>query len=191
MFTGIVEEIGKIRELSKHRLSLDAEVTRIDAKISQSISVNGVCLTIIELTPEGFIVDLSEETLERTNMGLLGVGSRVNLERPLRADDRLGGHFVQGHIDVTGTITEVSGHDFDRTVQIEMPDSIARYVVEKGFIAIDGVSLTVTEVWSTAFKIAVIPYTWDNTVIQYAKVGDKTNLEVDVLAKYVERLRQE
>ena len=159
MFTGIVEEIGKIRELSKHRLSLDAEVTRIDAKISQSISVNGVCLTIIELTPEGFIVDLSEETLERTNMGLLGVGSRVNLERPLRADDRLGGHFVQGHIDVTGTITEVSGHDFDRTVQIEMPDSIARYVVEKGFIAIDGVSLTVTEVWSTAFKIAVIPYT--------------------------------
>jgi len=191
VFTGIVEEIGKIRELSKHRLSLDAEVTRIDAKISQSISVNGVCLTIIELTPEGFIVDLSEETLERTNMGLLGVGSRVNLERPLRADDRLGGHFVQGHIDVTGTITEVSGHDFDRTVQIEMPDSIARYVVEKGFIAIDGVSLTVTEVWSTAFKIAVIPYTWDNTVIQYAKVGDKTNLEVDVLAKYVERLRQE
>lgn len=191
MFTGIVEEIGKVRELFQHRLSLGAEVTRIDAKISQSISVNGVCLTIVELTPEGFIVDLSEETLERTNLGSLEVGVRVNLERPLRADDRLGGHFVQGHIDATGTVTELAGHAFGRTIQIEMPDSIARYVVEKGFIAIDGVSLTVTEAWSTAFKIAVIPYTWDNTIIQYAKVGDKTNLEVDVLAKYVERLRLE
>jgi riboflavin synthase len=193
MFTGIVEETGTVRTLADHRLVVAARTVREDAHLGDSIAVNGTCLTVTALEPDAFTVELSEETLARTNLGALGVGDPVNLERALAASARLGGHIVQGHVDATGTLVSLEGSPQARTLRVAAPPALARYIVEKGFIAVDGMSLTVAAVedapdGGVVFSVAVIPYTFDHTVLHARSVGDGVNLEVDILAKYVERL---
>ncbi len=157
-------------------------------KVGDSINVNGACLTVVEFTGESIAVDVVQETLDRTALGALRPGSSVNLERALTPESRMGGHIVQGHVDGVGTITHLSGTPEQRTVTIEATEEISRYIVEKGFIAVDGISLTVTGVVDASLSVAVIPYTWEHTVLGTKSIGDQVNLEVDVVAKYVERL---
>ena len=188
MFTGIIEEIGTVSEASAHRLVVDARIVLDDLRLGDSINVSGACLTVVERSPEGFTVDLAEETLARTSLGDLTEGSAVNLERALTPTARMGGHVVQGHVDGVGIITELGGPSHDTRMTIEAPAGLARYIVEKGFIAVEGISLTVTGTTGSAFGIAVIPYTLEHTVLGTRKAGDRVNLEADILAKYVERL---
>ncbi len=188
MFTGIVEEVGTVAALSPHRLSVRARTVATDLSLGDSISVNGACLTVVERSADGFSADLAEETLARTNLGGVQAGDGVNLERALLASSRMGGHIVQGHVDGVGTITSLSGTDDDTRLVVEAPPEVARYIVEKGFIAVDGISLTVTTVDGPSFGVAVVPYTREHTVLGVRKAGDRVNLEVDILAKYVERL---
>ena len=188
MFTGIVEEVGVVREASVHRLVFGAHTVLSDLTVSQSIAVNGACLTAVEVTAEAFAVDLSEETLRRTNLGRLAPGHEVNLERALAFGARVGGHLVQGHVDGVGTLADLSGPPEERVLRVEAPPELARYVVEKGFIAVDGISLTVAGRRDTTFSVAVIPYTLEQTALRSRRPGDLLNLEVDILAKYVEQL---
>ena len=188
MFTGIVEELGTVREASPDRLVIAAAIVLGDTKDGDSLAVNGACLTVVELTDETFAVDLSAETLARTSLGSLKPGDPVDLERALTPTTRMGGHVVQGHVDGLGTVASFGGAPAERVLSIEAPAAVARYIVEKGFVAVDGVSLTVTEARDTAFSAAVIPYTLDHTVLRFRKAGDPVNIEVDILAKYVERL---
>ena len=188
MFTGIVEEVGTVVDAPAHRLIIGAELTLAGIKVGDSINVSGACLTVVGFDDETFAVDVVQETLDRTALGALHPGDRVNLERALTPDSRMGGHIVQGHVDGVGTFTGLSGTPASRTITVEAPEEICRYIVEKGFIAVDGVSLTVTGVGGARFSIAVIPYTWEHTVLGTKSVGDPVNLEVDVIAKYVERL---
>jgi riboflavin synthase len=192
VFTGIVEELGSIAEISSHRLVVRAAVTLDGVAIGDSIAVNGTCLTVVELTSDSFAMDLSQETLDRTALGSLNVGSPVDLERALTPTSRMGGHFVQGHVDGVGTVSAISGTPEARVMSIDVPAEVERYIVEKGFITVDGISLTVTEVAKSGagstFSIAVIPYTWEHTVLGSKVLGDRVNLEVDIVAKYVERL---
>ena len=188
MFTGIVEELGTVREASPDRLVIAAAIVLGDTKDGDSLAVNGACLTVVELTDETFAVDLSAETLARTSLGSLKPGDPVDLERALTPTTRMGGHVVQGHVDGVGTVASFGGAPAERVLSIEAPAAVARYIVEKGFVAVDGVSLTVTEARDTAFSVAVIPYTLDHTVLRFRKAGDPVNIEVDILAKYVERL---
>jgi riboflavin synthase len=153
-----------------------------------SVAVNGACLTATSVTPGGFTADVMEETLRRTALGSLRAGDPVNLELPLRAADRLGGHFVQGHVDGVGTVAAVEDEGFSRLVEIEADPGLMRYVVEKGSIAVDGVSLTVASLGEGTFGVSLIPETLERTTLGRASPGDSVNLEVDVLAKYVERL---
>ena len=188
MFTGIVEEVGTVRSAGQGRLTIAAREVMPTLEIGGSISVNGTCLTVTSLDSVGFSVDVVPETLRRTNLGLLRAGSPVNLERPLRADGRLDGHIVQGHVDGTGTIGEISPDGEAIMVRVDLPVQLARYVVEKGFIAVDGVSLTVVHCDEAGFSVTVIPHTRDHTVFGSRSVGDAVNIEIDILAKYVERL---
>ncbi|MCH8849016.1 MAG: riboflavin synthase [Chloroflexi bacterium] len=188
MFTGIVEELGTVREASPDRLVIAAAIVLGDTKDGDSLAVNGACLTVVELTDETFAVDLSAETLARTSLGSLKPGDPVDLERALTPTTRMGGHVVQGHVDGVGTVASFGGAPAERVLSIEAPAAVARYIVEKGFVAVDGVSLTVTEARDTGFSVAVIPYTLDHTVLRFRKAGDPVNIEVDILAKYVERL---
>ena len=184
MFTGIVEEMGTVVEAVDHRLVVRA--TTLDGvAVGDSIAVNGACLTVVELTDATFAVDLSDETLARTALGSLAEGSPVDLERALLPTSRMGGHFVQGHVDGVGTVVELSGPVEARVMSIDAPAEVERYLIEKGFITVDGISLTVTNVVGATFSIAVIPYTWEHTVLGSKRLGDAVNLEVDVLAKYV------
>lgn len=184
MFTGIVEEVGTVVEAVDHRLVVRA--TTLDGvAVGDSIAVNGACLTVVELTDATFAVDLSDETLARTALGSLAKGSPVDLERALLPTSRMGGHFVQGHVDGVGTIVKLSGLVEARIMSIDAPAEVERYLIEKGFITVDGISLTVTSVVGATFSIAVIPYTWEHTVLGSKRLGDAVNLEVDVLAKYV------
>jgi riboflavin synthase len=184
MFTGIVEEVGTVVEAVDHRLVVRA--TTLDGvAVGDSIAVNGACLTVVELTDATFAVDLSDETLARTALGSLAEGSPVDLERALLPTSRMGGHFVQGHVDGVGTVVELSGPVEARVMSIDAPAEVERYLIEKGFITVDGISLTVTNVVGATFSIAVIPYTWEHTVLGSKRLGDAVNLEVDVLAKYV------
>jgi riboflavin synthase len=153
-----------------------------------SVAVNGVCLTATGVTPGGFTADVMEETLRRTALGSLTPGDPVNLELPLRATDRLGGHFVQGHVDGVGMVEGVQDEGFSKLVEIEAEAGVMRYVVEKGSIAVDGVSLTVASLGDETFRVSLIPETLERTTLGRASLGDSVNLEVDVLAKYVERL---
>ena len=188
MFTGIVEEVGTVRKAGQGRLAIAACQVMPTLEIGGSINVNGTCLTVTTLRADVFTVDVVPETLKRTNLGLLRPDSPVNLERPLRADGRMDGHIVQGHVDGTGTIREIS-HDGDALmVRIDVPDRLARYVVEKGFMAVDGVSLTVVHCDEAGFSVTVIPHTRDHTIFGSRNVGDAVNIEIDILAKYVERL---
>jgi riboflavin synthase len=194
MFTGIVEELGRVTALTLEpgsaRLSVHADTVLGDVTHGASIAVNGVCLTVVQNDPDGFTVDVMPETLKRSSLGALQVGSAVNLERAVSATGRLGGHVVQGHVDGVGTVrSRDPGPRWD-VVCIELPRELARYVVVKGSIAVDGVSLTVTEVDDAeqTFSVSLIPTTLDLTTLGTAPPGTSVNLEVDVLAKYVERL---
>jgi len=191
MFTGIVEEVGSVASLEGHRMVVNANGTLEGLALGDSISVNGTCLTVVELGQGSFAVDLSEETLSRTALGSLKPGGAVDLERALLPTSRMGGHIVQGHVDGVGKVVKTGGTSEARVMSIEAPASLAKYIVEKGFIAVDGISLTVTNVVDSTFSIAVIPYTWEHTVLGSKALGDPVNLEVDILAKYVERLLPE
>jgi riboflavin synthase len=188
MFTGIVEEVGRVSSLSDYRLVLNAEKVVSDAKIGDSISVNGACLTVVDFDASCFAVDLAPETLRRTSLGQAGAGSAVNLERALSASDRMGGHIVQGHVDGTGAITGLTPEADCYIMEIDAPESLVPYIVEKGFIAVDGISLTVVQRTDSRFTISVIPFTMQNTNLHERTVGDRVNLEADILAKYVESL---
>jgi riboflavin synthase len=195
MFTGIVEELGHVRS-SGTRLSVAANTVAVDSAAGASVAVNGVCLTVAEreLSADGrgvLTFDLSPETVGRTSLGRLAPGDRVNLERPVTLLGRLGGHLVQGHIDGVGAIRDVREAGTGRSMSIELPAGLGRYVVEKGSIAVDGVSLTVAELGEGCFSVALVPYTLDATTLGIAGVGADVNLEVDMLAKYVEGLLRE
>ncbi|OBH29740.1 riboflavin synthase [Mycobacterium sp. E1319] len=196
MFTGIVEELGEItaREVlaDAARLTIRGPVVTSDAGHGDSIAVNGVCLTVAELRPDGqFTADVMAESLNRSNLGELRVGSRVNLERAAAVNSRLGGHIVQGHVDGTGRVVSRTPSEHWEVVRIEVPDTVARYIVEKGSITVDGISLTVSALGDDPrdwFEVSLIPTTRELTTLGTAPVGAQVNLEVDVIAKYVERL---
>ncbi len=183
MFTGIVEELGSVASLDGPRLTLRAERVLTDVTEGASIAVNGCCLTVVEWGTDWWRADVSDETFARTSLGSLRVGDPVNLERPVRLEDRLGGHLVQGHVDGVGTVDEPAPD-----LRVRAPRALLRYVVEKGSITVDGVSLTVVDVLDDAFTVAVIPHTAQVTTLGHRSPGDAVNLEVDVVAKYVERL---
>ena len=180
-----------MREASGHRLVVGARAVLADLAVGHSIAVNGACLTAVDVTADAFTVELSEETVGRTNLGRLAPGHEVNLERALAAGARMGGHVVQGHVDGVGTLAELSGPPEACLLRVEAPQGLGRYLVEKGFIAVDGVSLTVAGLRDATFTVAVIPYTFQQTVLRSRAPGDLLNLEVDILAKYVERLLEE
>jgi riboflavin synthase len=191
LFTGIVEEVGKVERIQGSStgaiLGIKAERALQETEIGDSIAVNGVCLTVTALRSHGFTVDLSAETLRRTNLGELQMGDPLNLERSLRFGGKMGGHFVQGHIDGTGTVVQVVREGNGKMVHIQAPLTLMRYVVAKGYIAVDGMSLTVVAPAAEHFAIAFIPHTLANTVAEHYRPGVKVNLEVDVLGKYVEK----
>ncbi|MFF8847258.1 riboflavin synthase [Streptomyces sp. NPDC015127] len=192
MFTGIVEELGEVTAVENlgdaSRFRLRGPVVTEGARHGDSIAVNGVCLTVVETGDGEFTADVMAETLKRSSLGALTTGSRVNLERPMVADGRFGGHIVQGHVDGTGTIVERTPSEHWEIVKISLPADLARYVVEKGSITVDGVSLTVVEAGPDYFTISLIPTTLALTTLGVKQSGDPVNLEVDVIAKYVERL---
>ena len=188
MFTGIVEEVGSVRAAGDGKLVVEASEVLSDVKVGDSISVNGACLTVTTHDESTFSVDVVPETLRRTNLGELEVGSPVNLERSMPADGRFGGHMVQGHIDGTATIRSIDSEGEAQMVVFDAPAVVMRYVVEKGFIAVDGASLTIVNCDNFSFSVTIIPHTRENTVFKSKKVGDSVNLEVDIMAKYVERL---
>jgi riboflavin synthase len=183
MFTGIVEELGEIASLDGTRLRISATEVLEDAKLGDSIAVDGCCLTVVELGPGWWEADVSAETAARTTLGLRSPGDTVNLERPVRPLDRLGGHIVQGHVDGVGEVV-VPAPD----LRVRMPRDLLRYVVEKGSVTVDGISLTVVDVLGDGFTVAVIPHTEKVTTLGVRRPGDAVNLEVDVTVKYVERL---
>ena len=192
MFTGIVEEVGSVVALEKldgdARLRVRARRVAEGTRAGDSISVDGVCLTVTAFTDDGFLVDVMPESLRRTTLGSLRAGSQVNLERAMRADGRLDGHLVQGHVDGVGTlVSRTPGTRWD-DLELACPPALARYIAEKGSIAVSGVSLTVTHVGSAGFGVSLIPTTLAATTLGYLVPGDGVNLEVDVIAKYVERL---
>ena len=195
MFTGIVEEVGRVRSLEAGhgqngtgRLVVGAGKVLVDTRLGDSIAVNGACLTVVALDNGSFSVDLAPETLRRTNLGSMAPGSGVNLERPLTLADRLGGHLVQGHVDGRGRFTSTKPEGDCVLMSFRAPKRLMRYIVEKGFIALDGISLTIVRRGASSFAISVIPYSLENTTLKERYVGGTANLEVDMLAKYVESL---
>ena len=192
MFTGIVEEIGVVKAIAKGthsiKLSIKAKKVLENTQLGDSIAVNGVCLTVTFLASDYFIADVMPESMRKTNMGLLKIGDKVNLERALTLSSRLGGHIVSGHIDGTAKIIEMKKDDNAIILTIEVPRQLMKYIVEKGSVAVDGISLTVASLTDNTFSIAVIPHTLKETVLYYKKEGDKVNIENDVIGKYVERL---
>lgn len=192
MFTGIVEELGEIREIHREAdsitLTIRASTVLDDVHHGDSIAVNGVCLTVVEFGDDFFTADLMQETLDRSSLGQVEVGSKVNLERATAVGQRLGGHIVQGHIDGTGEVISRTPGERWEVVRISLPGQLSKYVVEKGSIAVDGTSLTVSAVGEGFFEVSLIPTTLTDSVIGSTAVGPKVNLEVDVLAKYVEKM---
>jgi riboflavin synthase len=195
MFTGIIEEVGRVDTLSRSGTSavLGVIATKVleGMQLGDSIAVNGVCLTVRRQSSGNFQVELSQETLNRSSLGNLKGGSLVNLERPLLPTSRLGGHFVQGHVDAVGKVLAIKTDGDFAVWKFLLPNSIERYVVEKGSIAVDGISLTVASLTSKAFEVALIPHTLENTNLRTRQIGDEVNLECDVLAKYVESMLKE
>ena len=188
MFTGIVEETGSVARLEPRRLTVKAEKVLEGLKLGDSISINGTCLTVVELGPQTFSADLAPETLRRTSLGSLAEGGVVNLERAVAVGDRMGGHIVQGHVDGTGRITSIRPEEDCVIIRVRAPKRLMPYIVEKGFVAVDGISLTVVKRGSSSFTISVIPYTRQYTNLTVMAVGDRVNLEADIVAKYVESL---
>ena len=192
MFTGIIEELGRIRAIEKRgedaRIVIAARTVTEGSRDGDSISVNGVCLTALDVTADSFVADVSKETLFRSTLGNLKEGSPVNLERAVTPATRLGGHIVQGHVDARGQFVSVENHGESWTVRIAYPKEIARYLVFKGSVAVEGISLTIAGLTDEYFEIAIIPKTWEVTNFSHLKPGDAVNLEVDVIGKYVEKL---
>ena len=192
MFTGIVEELGVVEALEDQgdaiRLTVRGPHVMVDARLGDSISVNGCCLTVAERNGETFTADVMRETLDKTSLGVLEPGGRVNLERAVTAQTRLGGHIVQGHVDGTGTVLSRRTSEHWEVVEISLPEHLARYLVDKGSITVDGISLTVVSVGSASFTVSLIPETLARTTLGFKQEGDPVNLEVDVIAKYVERM---
>jgi len=188
MFTGIVEELGRVKSAGT-RLVIECNAVLGDASEGSSIAVNGVCLTALDLTPDSFAADLAPETLARTNLGDLLPGSRVNLERPVTLATRLSGHLVQGHVDATGELISLDElGDGNWWLKVRVPAALDRYLVHKGSIAIDGISLTIATLEDGMVGVTIIPHTFATTTIGQARVGARLNIEVDVLAKHVEKL---
>ncbi|MBU0707260.1 riboflavin synthase [Patescibacteria group bacterium] len=192
MFSGIIYEIGTIKEIKKRKKAwsyyIQAKKSLSRMKVGSSIAVNGACLTVTKKTPKGFWIDMVAETMRKTYFNKCKVGARVNLEPSLRPFDELGGHLVQGHIDGVGKITDIFDTKHDLIYTIELPKKLMRYVANKGFIAVDGVSLTGLNPDTIMFQVAIIPHTNKHTTFQYKKKGDPVNIEVDMMAKYLERL---
>lgn len=193
MFTGIVEELGRVAAIDHLaddalRVTIQSNVVLTDAKLGDSIAVNGVCLTVAELTADSFTADVMKETVVRSTIGTLSVGDVVNLERPVTLATRLGGHLVQGHVDGVGEVVSRTHTDKWDVVVICPPVQLLKYIVEKGSITVDGTSLTVTTVDEASFSVSLIPTTLEHTTLGIRHPGDQVNLEVDVLAKYVEKL---
>ena len=188
MFTGIVEEVGVVQTADNGKLVIGASEVVSDVKVGDSISVNGACLTVTTHDDSSFSVDVVPETLRRTNLGELEAESPVNLERSMPAYGRFGGHMVQGHVDATATIHSIDSDGEALMVVFDAPTTIMRYVVEKGFIAVDGASLTIVNCDNFSFSVTIIPHTRENTIFKSKGVGDTVNIEVDIMAKYVERL---
>ena len=194
MFTGIIEELGTIESITPHdggaKIVVSASLVTSDSRDGDSIAVNGVCLTALDITRNSFAADLSQETLDRSTLGKLKPGSRVNLERAVTPSTRLGGHIVQGHVDARGKFISAEEHGDFWTVRIGYPNEISRYLVYKGSVAVEGISLTIAALTNQHFDIAIIPKTWELTNLSTLAPGDPVNLEVDVIAKYVERMMQ-
>ena len=194
MFTGIIEEVGTVKSVisggSSGEIAISARTVLENTKIGDSIAVNGVCLTVTSMTGSGFTADVMPETLRRSNLGQLHIGDSVNLERAMAADGRFGGHIVSGHIDGVGTVAEMKRESNAVWVKIAAAGDILRLIVEKGSIAIDGISLTVAEVTSRDFSVSIIPHTGSETTLLQKRIGDRVNLENDIVGKYVEKLLQ-
>jgi riboflavin synthase len=192
MFTGIIEELGRVRSLEKRgegaRLVIEARAVMEGTREGDSVAVNGVCLTAIDVRDDSFAADGSSETLQRSTLGRLRSGSPVNLERAATPSTRLGGHIVQGHVDARGRFLSASEHGGSWTIRIAYPPEMARYLVFKGSVAVEGISLTVAALGEDYFEIAVIPKTWAVTNLSHLRPGDEVNLEADIIAKYVERI---
>ena len=188
MFTGLVEELGIISKITQTEIWIEASVVMKDLGIKDSISVNGACLTVVDLKENTFRVDVVPETLSRTDLGYLAIGDKVNLERSAQLGGRLGGHIVQGHVDGTAAITSIVQDGTSWSIEFQIPNTLSRYIVEKGFICVDGASLTVVNCDEKSFSIALIPYTKDNTVLGLKRVGSTVNIETDIIGKYLEKL---
>ena len=188
MFTGIVEELGTVGSIKSGVLIVDASLVLEDLDVKDSICVNGACLTVTGLTGKGFQVDVVPETLRRTNLGELTSGSKVNLERSLQMGGRLGGHIVQGHVDGTGEISSIEEDGDAYLYSFVVSPELSRYIVQKGFICVDGISLTVVDCADDEFTVTLIPYTREHTVLGTKSEGNKVNLEADIMAKYIEKL---
>ncbi len=188
MFTGIIEEIGTVKTAQTGRLTVSAHLVLEDAHLGDSICISGACLTVVRLDNDAFSVDIVPETQRRTTLGELRAGAAVNLERAMPVGGRFGGHFVQGHVDSVAKIASMTPQGGATVVRFSAPPEVTKYIVEKGFVAIDGVSLTVTQRASDSFNISLIPFTAEHTTLGRRRVGDGVNIEVDILAKYVEQL---
>ncbi len=190
MFTGIVEELGTVGSIKSGVLIVDASLVLEDLDVKDSICVNGACLTVTGLTGKGFQVDVVPETLRRTNLGELTSGSKVNLERSLQMGGRLGGHIVQGHVDCTGEISSITADGDAYLYSFAVPSELSKYIVQKGFICVDGISLTVVDCADDEFTVTLIPYTREHTVLGTKSEGNRVNLEADIMAKYIEKLSE-
>jgi riboflavin synthase len=194
MFTGLVEEKGILKEKiptgDGFQFVIEAKIVMNDLRIGSSVAVNGCCLTVVKIDGNTFAVDTIEETLNKTNLGVLKQGMNVNLERPLAAEARLGGHFVLGHIDTTGKVEDVKELSNSHWLTISFPEKFKQYLIYVGSVAIDGVSMTVAELKDKSFSVGIIPHTWKETIFADKKIGDTVNLEFDVLGKYVERIME-
>ncbi len=190
MFTGIIEEVGKVTSAQSRNLVIAASRVLQGMELGGSIAINGVCLTITSFDTNSFSIDIMPETLERTNLGLLSVGDEINLERPLTLGGRLGGHLVQGHVDTTGRVASARWEGEAMLIRFEAPSEVMRYVVEKGFIAVDGISLTVITKDASSFQVSIVDFTRKHSTLGSRQVGDLVNLEVDIIAKYVEQTNQ-
>lgn len=192
MFTGLVEEKGIVKKIEPEGLgfkfTFEGKVVVDDLKIGSSIACNGVCLTVVEKDGNCFAVEVMEESLKKSDLGDLKVNDYINFERPLKADDRLGGHFVLGHVDTTGIVTKIDELTNSHFVRVEFNKEFRKYLIYVGSVAIDGVSMTVAEVGDDYFCVGIIPHTWEATVFSNKKIGDRVNLEFDVLGKYIEQI---
>jgi riboflavin synthase len=190
MFTGIIEETGKILSISKDSISFSTTKTVEDAKIGSSISVNGVCLTLVDLDNKTGTVNIGPETKKLSNIGKLKPNDLVNLERPLSPLDRFGGHIVQGHIEGMSTILDIKNNDIAYDITLTILDNLKRYIVKKCFVTLDGISLTVNEIDKDSFSVSIIPHTWNNTNLQNKKVRDYINIETDIVGRYIEKFME-